>query len=141
MEMSTVRYFFGILLDAIRLAASDYEDQVQALPDFVFKPDEVALLFDDAYVGFHQVIAAKMVTDPQIEAVKAIDTFFDEMSSNKDKEKIWTLEAMETSPVWQELRLLARNALRSFNLALDKPDLSWGTYVPGGKSTNDEGDP
>jgi len=40
------------LINAIRLIAADYSTQVQSLPYFVNVPDEVALIFDDAYLGF-----------------------------------------------------------------------------------------
>lgn len=38
------------VVDALRLAALPAEDQFAALPDFVHVPDEVALLYEDAWV-------------------------------------------------------------------------------------------
>lgn len=41
---------YNILLQSLRLVASRFEIQIATLPEFVNVPDEIALIFNDAYL-------------------------------------------------------------------------------------------
>ena len=127
--MNNEERFLEMMVQALALAASDYEMQIRSLPDFVFVPDEVALIFDEAYVLFDHVIDAGLVDEAQIHAVSAINNFLDAMSKKKGDDNPWTLEAMARSADWHNLRLLARNSLKLFHRSQDGVDLFWVTYV------------
>jgi hypothetical protein len=107
--------FLEMLLNAIRLIASDFEQQLNSLPMFTFAPNEIASTFDEAFQYFDQVIGAKLVSEAQINAVTAIHHYLDTMRQNKKDNNAWTVEAIKTSPVWQEFRLLGKSALLLFN--------------------------
>jgi len=63
---------------------------------------------------FDQVVGAKLVNEAQISAVEAIHHYLSHLSQNKKGNQLWTKEAMKTSPIWQRLRLLGKNALLLF---------------------------
>lgn len=130
--------FLDMLLQAVMLMALKYEDQACFLPGFVCLPDEVISIFDEAYLLFDQVIDAGLVTEAQIAAIKTIDRFTQDMDSKKSSENIWTLEAMKTSPDWQQLRTLARDALHLFNVTDMKPNFDFLTFIPSKKDRDDD---
>lgn len=127
--MAAEEKFLEMMIDAIRIIASDFEVQVKAFPDFVFVPDEVVSTFDETFLLFDQVIDANLVDFAQIRAVNEINDYFEKMNNKKVEDNQWTLEAMQTSPDWQHLRLLAKNALALFGSSDNKPNLGWVTYV------------
>lgn len=57
------QWFLEMLVDSLRLAALPADQQVAALPDFVHVPDEVALLYDDAWRLVPQIREAGLLTD------------------------------------------------------------------------------
>ena len=109
--MPDPRWFRILLVDALRLAALPVDRQVAALPSFVHVPDEVALVFDDAWDLVPQVVDAGLMTPAQHEPVAALDDLFNEMSDAADADDLWTIESMRTDPRWERARALARDAL------------------------------
>ena len=63
--MPDEKLFFEMLIEALRLVASEAEIQIEVLPEWVHIPDEVALTFDECYVLFDQVVEAGLVNIEQ----------------------------------------------------------------------------
>jgi hypothetical protein len=121
----------ALIVNALRLAALSAEDQAAALPEFVHVPDEVALIYDDAYVVVPQLCEAGVITDNQAEALSELDRQFTEMSDAHDRATLWTREAMRVDKRWSEARRLATQALSLLGAAPGPPDFSGITFVQG----------
>jgi hypothetical protein len=130
--MHSAETFLDMLIQSLRLVASDAEMQMGVLPKYVHVPDEVVSIFDDSYILLDQVIEAGLVTPDQAEAVHELNRHMDEMSLANDPD-LWTLEAIKTHPKWVQMRALASNALVQLKADTGRPTLGWITYVPGGK--------
>lgn len=102
-------------IEALRLVALDCKSQQAALPQFVFVPDEIALLFHDELVA-----AGPVRTQPDL---IAIDDRFSVVSDLGPG--IWTERQMCSSSEWSEIRELARQALLDRGLSPRPPDLGW----------------
>ena len=63
--MPDEKLFFEMLIEALRLVASEAEIQIEVLPEWVHIPDEVALTFDEFYVLFDQVVEAGLLNIEQ----------------------------------------------------------------------------
>jgi hypothetical protein len=50
--------------------------------------------------------------------------------NDKPKEtNLWSFEAMQNDPDWEELRKIAKNALSSFGVSVASPKLDWLVYI------------
>jgi hypothetical protein len=121
----------AMIVNALGLASLSTEDQVAAHPEFVHVPDEVALIFDDAYVLVPQLRAADAITDAQAEALGQIDRQFSEMSTAPDRASLWTLDAMRGNSRWEETRRLATSALKLLGAPPGLPEFSGTSWVKG----------
>ncbi len=119
------------LVDALRLAASPPAQQIEALPDFVHVPDEVALVYDDAFIRVPQIREADLIDDDQVQALAELDQLFDEMSDATDTDQLWTIEAMSTDERWLRSRQLAAKALARLGRPVGRPRLDGITWVQG----------
>ena len=105
------------------MLASPADQQRQALTDWVAMPDEVTLVVDDAL----QTVDLSLSRQDEIEAIRAIDMWVDEVSSAPDA---WSGDALETHPLWQKGRALAIAALGLLGVpTLRAPLPVSGTYV------------
>ena len=122
--------FLQRLVDALRLAASDYETQVRALPpDQVCTADEIAITYGDSFLLAGQILSAGLITQRQYDELKALDGFFSAMSGQEHAE-LWTLDALREGAEWMEVRTRARKLLDVLGVAHAPPDLSWIVFVP-----------
>jgi hypothetical protein len=126
------RAFLERVVDALRLAALSADDQVAALPDFVHVPDEVALLYEDAWVLVPQIREAGLLTDDEYGALERLDRHYDDMSSAPDKDWLWTLEAMKRDDRWTKSRQLAVDALATLGRRPGRPEFPRTTWIPAG---------
>jgi hypothetical protein len=124
--------FLERVVDALRLAALPAEDQVAALPDFVHVPDEVALLYEDAWVLVPQIREAGLLTDDEHAALARLDRHYGEMSDAPDKDSLWTLEAMKHDDRWTKSRQLAVDALAALGRTPGRPEFPGITWIPAG---------
>lgn len=118
-----------MMVEAIKIIASDFETQVKAFPDYVSIPDEVVSTFDEALRVFDQVIDANLVNEIQSKAVYEIDKYLEKMNEKKDYDNQWTLASMQSSPDWQHLRLLGNDLLALLGVSDKTPKLGWVTYI------------
>jgi hypothetical protein len=99
------------LVDALRLVSLPADRQRGVLPNFVHPPEEVTLLFDDAYACLPSVHDAGGLTDDQARPLGELDGLFQSMTEADDKDWVWTIEAMETDVRWAKTRRLALTLL------------------------------
>jgi hypothetical protein len=124
--------FLEAVVDALRLAAAPPAQQIEALPDFVHVPDEVALLYDDAFRLVPQIREAELIDDDTVQALADLDRLFEEMSTEADRDRLWTLHAMSADERWEKSRQLAGTALATLGRPVAPPRLKGITWVPGG---------
>lgn len=83
---------YSRLVEALRLCALPYVRQAEALPEFVFVPDEVVDEFDQA---FRSVTDRAFLSSDAGRSVSQVDRLFAEMTEAKDREWVWSIEAMQ----------------------------------------------
>jgi hypothetical protein len=118
---------FERLKHSIQLLASSPQVQLQLLPPFACKADEIALDFNH----WLEVTLDKYKGDlslAQLSALKAIDEKLHWLTA--DSKEHWTDEAVHSSPEWECLRSLATNALQLFGWAAEMPPSYEHEYVP-----------
>lgn len=120
-----------VVVDALRLAALPAEQQIAFLPDFVHVPDEVALLYDDAWVRVPWVRDAGLLTDDQYEALARLDRHYEQMTNAAEKDWLWTVEAMQGDDRWTTSRQLATDALAALGRQPAPPQFPGTAWVRG----------
>ncbi len=121
----------NILVQSLQLLAAEYEEQMNALPEFVDIPDEIALTFSEVYLLVENLDKDGLMTTSQKTELAHVDGVLEQMSK---KEDAWTLNALKTSSEWEDMRLLSSNALKDFGIPKQSPDLFWLQYVPDQKT-------
>jgi len=106
---------FSSIEEALQLLACPAPVQLQLFPDFVCVTDEFALDFDN----WQSVIIGNFgaeLTSEQLGCLKAIDERFTSHSRGGASftEQFWTDEALRESADWENIREMARRALRAF---------------------------
>jgi hypothetical protein len=135
MEARTKEFIFERLKHSIQLLASPPGIQLQLLPPYVCKADELALEFDHwREIALHNY--GKEFGADQITAMTALDEKLEWLSvAVKD---CWTDEAVSTSAEWQNVRHLAAAALRAFSWPLEIPPSYAHEYIPTKPIRNDQ---
>jgi hypothetical protein len=123
---------FTRLKHSLQLLAIPAEQQLDLLPDFVLKGDELALEFDHWYIVSIGNYGEEF-TAAQKEAMKAIIELLDKMSGQKNSE-LWTERAIQEDEKWGQIRLLAKKALDEFGWSVKTPPSYGHEYIPGRRS-------
>lgn len=115
------------LIESIRLLAMEPDIQLSLFPNFVHKPDELALIFDDCFLFLPELIKNNLIKEDQAELIRDLDKQLSRMGvANKD---IWTEESVETHTFWEEIRIQAKNVLSIINADLRKHNINWIRYI------------
>jgi len=112
------------LVQILNLIASDFQTQVDSVPDFVVVTDEMASIYCRDFLGTQHFIEKDIVSENQFKMLEELDCIFKEMKESNDA-KLWTLDSLKENPVWDNIRKKALKILESFGKKLDKPDLEW----------------
>jgi hypothetical protein len=91
--------------------------QLQLLPDFVCKADELAI----DYGHWCLVVLDNdegQLTEHQRFLLTRLDEFFERMSKKK---VLWTDEALKTRSEWSSVRTMAEELLNAFEWPIEKP--------------------
>lgn len=96
------------LVKILNLIASPAQTQLASYGDNVIVADEIALDFDDMFIRLPELMENSDVPVEFYEILTTINSRFSSMSPIKN---IWTDEALQHSQHWEELRILAANAL------------------------------
>ena len=108
---------------SVQALAATPEVQLKLFPEFVCKPDELVLDFDQAATVWRESLE---ITREQLSALESIDATMDEMPP-----EIFTDEHVRTNVKWERLRQVAVNCLAAFGWPRDAPPEARSTYVPG----------
>jgi hypothetical protein len=127
--------FLEGVVDALRLVAIPPAEQIAALPDFVHVPDEIVLLYDDAFKLVPQIREAGLIDEDQVEVLAELDRLFNDMSVAADKDHLWTVEAMSADERWETSRQIAANALAALCRSVSPPRFEGITWIPGDPSS------
>lgn len=115
------------LKHTVQLLASSAEMQLQMLPSYVFKADELALEFD----RWRELTLGNYKSDlnaPQLSALTALHKKLEELTAGG--EEYWTDEAIRTSREWQNVRGLAASVLNAFGWPAETPPSYAYEYIP-----------
>jgi len=114
------------LKHSMQLLASPATTQLNLLPDFVCKGDELALEFDHwrlVTLGNY----ADELTAAQISALDCLDHALNELTAKG--EQYWTETAVLTSEEWAAIRGLATKALEVFHWPMEPPPTYGHEYI------------
>ena len=110
----------------LQLLASPGATQLEFLPAFVARADELALRFDDAMSFARTRLHTSTV---QREALDRLDSALKRLSADADR-SVWSDAAVSADPRWQVVRDLAREALVAFDWPFESPPPDdTGAYV------------
>lgn len=111
------------LVQALKLVALPYQDQVRSLPPHVVVADEIALTYSAAYDTCKPAIEAGSMFPKNIVMILAeIDAMFSSMSDRPD---LWSTQALQADHNWHAQRQRAGNALELLGEdPVGPPDLS-----------------
>ncbi len=136
--MTEQQQFLQMVTESLQLMAAKYDDQIRALPEFVHRPDEVALIFEDCIPLAEQLVDAGVVAPDALSRMRHINDLLKGYSGGRAQD-FWTTEAMKDDPRWEQLRSLARDAILSLGQSVRSPALDWVSYVEGGRTRPDDG--
>jgi hypothetical protein len=117
---------FERLKHSIQLLACPAEVQLNLLPRFVCKADELALDFDQWRLVAVSSFRSELTTS-QLLCLDAIDTSLSELTALGSEH--WTDDAVRKSTEWQGIRALAAAALASFGWPVEEPPSHADEYV------------
>lgn len=118
--------YYKILVQSLNLVASAYEVQNKVLPAFVNIPDEIALIYTEAYLIIPQIKEENIISKSAINQMKKLDELFKKMSENK---LIWNHESLMNDNIWEKSRELALNILFELGESYEKPDLYFINWI------------
>ena len=119
------------LVQSLQLLALPADEQIASLPSFVHIPDELALIYENAFEVVRQFpddLAIELLL--VLDAIDLQTSFMTDLYQDGDLD-VWTHDAIRHHKAWQIVRLLARTALMLMDEPVDKPSLDWMTYIPG----------
>jgi hypothetical protein len=124
--MSNDQLFYNRMIEVLKLLAADYQIQISSFPNYVQIPDEIALSFEDVYIFSNNLKDSGMINEEQKAKLDYLNIQLDEMSENKS---LWGLESLKEAQEWQEIRKLAVELIMLLGKTLERPDLSWLTFI------------
>lgn len=98
---------YNLFLQGVKLAAAPAEVQLDVLPDFCVKCDEIALDLDDSVGLIPELQRAGWVSESVADDLRKANALTDEAPGSV----IWSDAAIRAHPVWDQIRLLASSAL------------------------------
>jgi hypothetical protein len=116
------------LKHSLQLLACPADVQLNLLPDFVCKADELALGFDH-WCG--SILGLSGLTTEQTHSLASLNQQLDAITglgANK-----WTDDAVHVAAEWQAIRGLAAQALKAFGWTIETPPSYAHEFVPGKK--------
>lgn len=117
---------YNIFLQSLRLVGSSSKVQISKFPNFVNVPDEIALVYNDAYLLIPQLLDQNLISIEALNILKKLNELFDKMSKDYS---LWALDKLENDENWKLSRELAHSALEALGESYDNPDLNFIQWV------------
>ena len=101
-----------LLKDSLILLAAPAEAQLKHLKEIGVPEniDELALEFDDIGAAYESMFQSGELSLEQRDCVKALNKLLKAMTG-KQNARLWTVDALQRSPEWREVRLAAQHCL------------------------------
>lgn len=129
MERDSKFEIFERLKNSVQLLAALPDEQLNALPDYVCKADELALDFDQwREMTIHNY--GNDLTSVQRSSLVALDDKLNQLTAQG--KEYWTDQAVRTSLEWQQVRELANHVLRAFSWPEETPRSYASEYISKG---------
>jgi hypothetical protein len=109
---------FERLEHSVQLLASPPDIQLQRLPRFVCKADELVLDFDPWQDVIFRNYGKELSVD-QISSIRKLDEKLHWLTKNGVQH--WTDDAVRTSPEWRNVQSLAASVLKAFGWSPESP--------------------
>ncbi len=129
--MITPKQKFLQMLEALSLLAAPGSTQLAAFPKYVCRPDEILLTVDDAFGQAKDLVETGLLGREIFDLLEKLNGLMDELQNAPDD--VWSEEAVLQHPLWEALRVCAREALKRHDLQLVAIRLEWIKYSPGGE--------
>ncbi|MHA2314357.1 MAG: hypothetical protein ACXACF_03610 [Candidatus Hermodarchaeia archaeon] len=112
---------------SLQALAAPADIQLQLIPDFLWGVDELAIEFDQWY----QVIKRRrtMFSKRQRSILEDLNKKLDEISGPENL-RYWMEDTVRNDIAWEDIRLLAKNALDAMGWPLENP-LKKRSEIPG----------
>lgn len=125
-DREIAEYWYGELVDSLRLISSEFDVQEAVLPEFVHIPDEVLNSFPvDA---LHTISNQGLVSNAQLEALVEFNSLLEEIDLPQDYDDM--LEMMSSGSEFKSLREKAVKLLENLRHKYEEPKIN-ATYVKG----------
>ena len=112
--MDNLEQGLNSIKESLSILASDFDLQESFLKEFFASDavavDELALQFRDDFVFLFPQIDNEPKFTQLCTFLSALDRRLDHISG-PDQAGLWSLEGLQMAPVWEEIRLLARECL------------------------------
>ena len=125
-DRESAEYWYGELIEGLRLISSDFEVQERSLPDFVHLPDEVLNAVSLDTLGL--VVSTGLLSEEQYSKLQVLDKALDSIELSSDYEGM--VEQMRSGDDFQKLRSLSREVLACLNQPYMEPKIN-AIYVKG----------
>jgi len=132
-ERENAASLFERLVDTLRLSRLPAAEQIAALPAFVYPPDEVVELYDDAYRLVPLIAESGLLNSEQLALLERLDAVYGEICEPDKVDRLLTLEAMHGAEQWRRSRELADQSLKELGCAPERPSFDGISWVPGSK--------
>jgi hypothetical protein len=125
-DREIAEYWYGELVDSLRLISSEFDVQESVLPDFVHIPDEVLNSFP--IDSLPTISNLGLVSGAQLEALMEFDSLLEEIDLPPDYDDM--LEMMGSGAEFESLREKAVKLLEKLGHKYEEPKIN-ATYVKG----------
>jgi hypothetical protein len=125
-DREIAEYWYGELVDSLRLISSEFDVQEAGLPEFVHVPDEVLNSFP--IDSLHTISNQGLVSNAQLEALMEFDSLLEEIDLPSDYDDM--LEMMRSGSEFKSLREKAVKLLENLGCKYKKPNVN-AIYVKG----------
>lgn len=114
---------FKFLKAATQALSISFEQQKPLFPNAIVVPEELILTFYDNTVFFGEFLEGKLFTKEQFDTFNRLGELCATISdSHKDK---FTESALQSDPIWGEVRKLGKEALDKMGWELIPPDQAY----------------
>jgi hypothetical protein len=113
---------FEHIIEVLRLFASTFNVQKNAMPGGIVLADEIALLFDDIWQHSIFLLNRNVITTEQMEDLRYINHELEQMSEQKD---LWTEESLCSNKKWDSIRKQSMNILKKWGKEYSIPHIDW----------------
>lgn len=113
------------IIESIKYLATQGEEQLLLLPDFVCKPYEIASSLDDWLLMYKNGLSLKkesLFTESEFKLINDLNDMFKNFYASDEYESSdWTEDAVVHSEKWNKIRKFAKHVLDVLNIEYSMP--------------------